>query len=195
MTLRSAVPVAVLFFVSLAVGARAQSPEQRQADAQLAAPTLDAGSVTLELTAKPVKDAIAAIADAGGITVRYHSAVTNADALEGVKFANSTVADALNTVLVAKALAFKVTGRKSVFVYPNTAANRAKYTDSVRTFAIAKADVNTLVKMLNQSVPAKLGVDDLRPTIVSMSEARTISVRATPDVMAKIATLIAENDK
>ena len=187
--------LALALCVPVVAGARAQSPEQRTADAQLAAPKLDS-SVTitgLDLTATPLKEIVETIAKAGGITVRYHSAVTNLDTPSAVKLSNAKVEDALRTVLDPKALAFKATGAKSIFVYPDTPANREKYSDSVRTFTIVKADLIVLVTTVNRSLT--VGADDLRPTIVSMREPRTITVRATPDTMAKIAKVIADNDK
>jgi hypothetical protein len=191
---RFAVPVLVVFLIaSLSTRVRSQSPEQRMVDAQLAAPKLVEGPVNLDLAATPLKDVVAAIAQAGGIAVRYHSAVAGLDAVAAVKLANSTVADALKTALAGRAMNFKVTGTKSVFIYPDTPANREKYTDAVRTFPIARANVSTLMQLLNGALTT--GADDLRPTIVSMKEPPTITVRATPDMMTKIAKLIADNDK
>ena len=191
---RFAVPVlALVLIVALNTGVHSQSPEQRMVEAQLAAPKLVEGPVNLDLPAAPLKDVVAAIAKAGGITVRYHSAVAGLDTIAAVKLEKSTVADALKTTLAGRALALKATGSRSVFVYPDTPANREKYTDAVRTFPIAKADVNTLMTFLNGALTT--GPDDLRPTIVSMKVPPTVSVRATPDVMAKIAKLIADNDK
>ena len=197
MTARSSILIlALVVCVPVVAGAQAQSRQQRQAAAQLAEPKLDSNAIVaaLDLTATPLKDVVAAIAKAGGITVRYHSGVTNLDAVSAVKLSNAKVEDALHTALDPKGLAFKVTGEKSVFIYPDTPANREKYTESIRTFPIAKADVDILVQMLNQAA-GPFGADDLRPTFVSLNESRTISVRATPDIMARIAKLIADNDK
>ena len=169
--------------------------EQQTIDAQLAAPKLDARAIVAELDMKavPLGDIVGAIAKSGGITVRYHSAVTNLDALYIAKLSNAAAGDALQTVLGPKALAFKATGARSVFIYPDTPENRAKYTESVRTFAIVTADVMALTTILNRAItPA---ADDLRPTIVSVRDKRTIHVRATADTMARIAKVIADNDK
>jgi len=148
MTARASILIlALVVSVPVVAGAQAQSPQQRQAAAQLAEPKLDSNAIVaaLDLTATPLKDVVAAIAKAGGITVRYHSGVTNLDAVSAVKLSNAKVEDALHTALDPKGLAFKVTGAKSVFIYPDTPANREKYPESVRTFPIAKADVDILV--------------------------------------------------
>jgi len=198
MTARSSVWIlALVLFVPVVAGAQGRSAEQRQAAAQLAAPKLDTSRtiVSLELSPMPLRDIVETIARAGGVTVRYHSAVTKLDTPSVVKLTDSKVEDGLRTVLDPKSLTFAVTGAKSVFVYPNTPENREKYTDSVKTFPIAKANVNTLGQTLNQALTGAFGADDLRPTIVTNGDARTIAVRATPDVMAKIAKIIADNDK
>jgi len=173
----------------------AQSREQLTIDAQLAAPKLDSRAIVAELDMKavPLGAIIGAIAKSSGITVRYHSAVTNLDALSTAKLSNAAAGDALQTVLAPKALTFKATGARSVFIYPDTSENRAKYSESVRAFAIATADVAALTTTLNRAITPT--ADDLRPTIVSVRDSRTIHVRATPDMMAKVAEVIADNDK
>src|SRR4029453_3437105 len=99
----------------------AQSPEQRFSDSQLAAPKLvTEPPATLDLKGTPLKEIVAAIEKATGVTVRYHSGVTNLDAVATVKLSNSLPADAFQTVLGSRSLAFKVTSAKTVFVYPDT---------------------------------------------------------------------------
>jgi type II secretory pathway component HofQ len=180
----------------VAAGAQAQpTPEQRQVDAQTAAPKLAPGApVTLDFQNTALRDILASVAAAGGVSVRYHSGVTNLDVPAGAKFSNSTVEDALQTVVQPRGLAYKVTGAKSVFIYPNTPENREKYTETVRTFSVVNANVNNLGQVLNQAL-TEPGPDELRPVIVTMGAARTVTVRATADTMAKIAKIIADNDK
>jgi len=181
---------------ALAQAGKLTPAEQLMVDAQLGTPKLDPRAVVTAVyfAASPLRDSVAAIARSGGITVRYHSGVTNLDEVSAVKLVDSTVEDALRTVLNPRGLAFKATGSKAVFVYPDTPENREKYTESMRTFAIAKADIGALSVILNRSI-APLGADELRPTIVSLRDSKVIAARATPDMMAKIARLIADNDK
>ena len=200
MTSRSgvlAVALALLFPAAARAQAMITPEEQRMVDAQLAIPKLDPNAmVTVDLSSTPVRDIIETVAKAGGITVRYHSGVANLDASADVKLSNATIQDALQTVLTPRGLAFAVTSAKSVFIYPGTAENRAKYASAVRTFSVANANVSSLSQILNQSLGnGVLGPDDLRPTIVTLNSSRTIYVRATPEVMAKVAKLIADADK
>jgi hypothetical protein len=194
MTPRNAViVVALVLLVPGAAGA--QSLEQQTVDAQLAAPKLDSRAIVAELDMKAASlgEIVGAIAKAGGLTVRYHSAVTNLDAPLAVKLSNTAAGDALEIVLAPKKLAFKATGARSVFIYPDTPENGAKYTESVQTFKIVTADVMALTVILNRSITPT--ADDLRPVVVSVRDSRTIHVRATPDMMARLAKVIADNDK
>jgi hypothetical protein len=87
-------------------------------------------------------------------------------------------------------LTFKATGagRPSSTEY----AGEPRETESVRTFAIVNANLGALMAV-NRAIT--VGADDLRPVVVTIPSSRTIAVRATPDVMARIARVIADNDK
>ena len=183
------------------IAAQAQTPptldpqEQRMIDAQTAIPTLSPSATVaaLDMSAAPLKEVVDAIAKAAGISVRYATGVTGLDTSVSAKFSNATAEDALRTTLTPKGLTFQALSSKAVFVYTDTPENRAKYAQSVKTFTIAKADVNLLITTLNRALTGT--ADELRPTIVSAKLARIIVVRATPETMAKVAKLIADNDK
>jgi type II secretory pathway component HofQ len=190
---------AVVLLVPVVGSAQAQltAQEQQMIDRQLAAPKLDPNViVTLDLPVAPLKDVVATVAQAGDVTVRYHSGITDGAAIGAVKLSNATLVDALTMVLASKGLAFKATGAKSVFIYPGTPENREKYTESVRTFAVVNVDASTVGQILNRSLAGSLlSPDDLRPAIVTSAATHSIIVRATADAMAKIAKIIADSDK
>ena len=170
--------------------------EQLMVDNQLAAPRLDP-SVTiasLSMSNAPLGDIIAAIAKAGGITASFHSSTRNLATPAGVKLENSTVESALRNVLTPMKLMFSVTSRRTVFIYPDTPDNREKYTTSVRSFQITKADIGALGTLINRSL-SSVPADELRATVVTTSASRMMFVRATPGMMAMIAKMIADNDK
>ena len=170
--------------------------EQQMVDRQLAAPKLDPQAIvaTIELAQTSVGDILGAIAKAIGISVRYHSSISSLGALTSAKLSNVDVEAALHTVLDSRSLVFKATGPRSVFVYPDTPQNREKYTESIRTFPVAHADVNALSTIINRAI-TPIGADDLRPTVVTTRASRSVIVRATPEMMARIAKVIADNDK
>jgi len=163
--------------------------------AQVASVRLDplARVGSLDLRDRPLSEIIDAVAKAGGITVRYASGMTSLDTPSTITVSDDTVEDALRAVLKNDGLTFQALGAKMAFIYPDTPANREKYTASNRVFALAKADPAMLAQQLNRAVRSPTEV--FQPLIFSVRDSRTIIVRATPERMAWIATWIADNDK
>ena len=171
---------------------------QRSVEAQLARlasarldPLARVGS--LDFRDRPLREVIDAVAKAGGITVRYASGVTNLDTPSTITVSDETVEEALRAVLKSDGLTFQALGAKTAFIYPDTPANREKYTVSNRVFAVAKADPVMLAQQLNRALRSPTEV--FQPLILTVPDSRTIIVRATPERMAWIATWITENDK
>jgi hypothetical protein len=170
---------------------------QRTVEAQLAraASRLDplARVGNLDLRDRPLKEIIDAVAKAGGITVRYASGMTGLDTPSTITVSDETVEDALRAVLKRDGLTFQALGAKTAFIYPDTPANRERYTASNRVFALAKADPVMLGQQLNRALRSPTEV--IQPMIFTVRDSRTIIVRASPERMAWIATWIADNDK
>src|SRR5436190_7625625 len=103
---------------------------QRTVEAQLARASVGLDPLarvgSLDLRDRPLREVVEAIANAGGITVGYAP--------------GKTVENALRAVLKTDGLTFQALGAKRAFIYPDTPANRDKYTASNRVFALAKAD-------------------------------------------------------
>jgi hypothetical protein len=169
---------------------------QRTVEAQLArAASLDplARVGNLDFRDRPLKEIIDAVAKAAGITVRYAPGMTGLDTPSTVTMSDETVEDALRAVLKSDGLTFQALGAKTAFIYPDTPANREKYTASIRVFALAKADPVMLASQLNRALRSPTEV--IQPMIFTVRDSRTIIVRASPERMAWIATWIADNDK
>jgi hypothetical protein len=148
---------------------------------------------SLDLRDRPLRETIDAVAKAGGISVRYASEMTSLDTPSTITVSDVTVEEALRAVLKADGLTFQAVGAKMAFIYPDTPANREKYTASNRVFALAKADPVTLAQQLNRA--QRSPTDVFQALIFAVQDPRTIIVRATPERMAWIATWIADNDK
>jgi type II secretory pathway component GspD/PulD (secretin) len=163
--------------------------------AQVASVRLDplARIGSLDLRDKPLREIIDAVAKAGGITVRYASGMTSLDMPSTITVSDQTVEDALRTALKSDGLTFQALAAKVAFIYPDTPANREKYTASNRVFALAKADPVTLAQQLSRA--QRSPTDVFQAFIFAVQDPRTIIVRATPERMARIATWIADNDK
>jgi hypothetical protein len=172
---------------------------QRQIEMQIAGAAsvrLDPNArvASLSLTARPLSDVLDAVAREGGMTFRYAQGMVGRLSIPStVALADRTVEDALRTVLQNHAMTFLAMGPKTAFIYPDTPADREKYTASIRVFPIAKANPGVLTQQLNQAIKAT--VDGFRPMVLWAPDSRTLVVRAVPELMAWIATWIAENDK
>ena len=147
----------------------------------------------LDLRDRPLREIIDGVAKAGGITVRYASGMTSLDTPSTVTVSDETVEDALRAVLKSDGLTFQALGARMAFIYPDTPANREKYTASYRVFAVAKADPTMLAQQLNRALRSPTEV--FQPIIFTVRDSRTIIVRATPERLAWVATWITDNDK
>ena len=147
----------------------------------------------LDLRDRPLREIVDAIAKAGGITVRYAPGMSGPDTPSTITVSDETVENALRAVLKNDGLTFQATGAKSAFIYPDTPANRDKYTVSNRVFALANADPVTLAQQLNRALRSPTEV--IQPMIFTVRDSRTLIVRASPERLAWVATWIADNDK
>ena len=103
--------------------------------------------------------------------------------------------DALNQIMTANTLTFKVIGPRTIFVYADSQANRQKYEDQfVQTFYISNSDPQEIVQIVTQilgtSGPA------IRPIIYPNKTANAIRSCAPPRRSCEvIAGIIQSNDK
>jgi len=172
---------------------------QRQIEMQLsgaASVRLDPNAriASFSLTNRPLREILDGVAKEGGVTFRYAQGMIGRLSIPStVTLSDRTVEDALRTVLQGHAMTFLAMGPKTAFIYPDTPADREKYTASIRVFPIAKANLGMLTQQLNQAI--KPTVEGFRPMVLWAPDSRTLVVRAVPELMTWIATWIAENDK
>ena len=171
---------------------------QRQIEVQLSGAVsvrLDPNArvASVSITARPLSEILDAVARAGGITLRYASGMSGLGASSSATLSDKTAEDALRTVLEGHAMTFLPMGPKTAFIYPDTPANREKYTASIRVFPIAKANPMRLAQQLNQVL--KPTADGFHPMVLTASDLGAFVVRAVPELMVFIEKWIAENDK
>ena len=106
---------------------------------------------------------------------------------------NITLEEALNQIMAANQLFYKVVNERTIMVIPDTPPKRAQYEEQVvRTFYVSHADATELAQLINQiiRVPAMA----VQPQIAASKTTNTITIRATTNVASIIEKMIEAND-
>jgi len=139
-----------------------------------------------------IRDILNFVANATGINITYDR--DYADRAYTVQLNGVTLEQALNQILSANQLFYKVINQNTIMVIPDTAQKRANYEEQViRTFYVSHADATELSQMINTiiRVPAMA----VQPMIAPNKTNNTITIRATTAVAAIIEKMIDANDK
>ena len=102
------------------------------------------------MNAQATPEALKAIATTAAVTLKYAPAVQPLTTPVSVSIKGETVEAALRRVLDAHALACVVTSSRTLFVYPRTPGDEAKYAQTVRDFTIVRAQPMVVLTVLNQ---------------------------------------------
>src|SRR5882672_2548241 len=139
-----------------------------------------------------IRDILNFIANATGVNVTYDRDYQ--DRAYTVQLNGVTLEQALNQILSANQLFYKVINQSTIMVIPDNAQKRANYEEQViRTFYISHSDATELAQMINTiiRVPAMA----VQPMIAPNKTSNTITIRATTAVAAIIEKMIEANDK
>jgi general secretion pathway protein D len=141
-----------------------------------------------------VRDILNVIGTTSGINITYDQ---QAESIVGraytVNLDGVTLEEALNQVLTANALFYKVLNPRTIIVIPDTPAKRAVYEELViRTFYLSHADAGELTQILNQVARVPQAV---QPVVLSNKTANTITIRTTAALAQIIERVIRANDK
>ena len=139
-----------------------------------------------------IRDILNFIANATGINVTYDRDYQ--DRAYTVQLNGVTLEQALNQILSANLLFYKVINQNTIMVIPDNAQKRANYEEQViRTFYISHSDATELSQMINTiiRVPAMA----VQPMVAPNKTNNTITIRATTAVAAIIEKMIDSNDK
>lgn len=140
-----------------------------------------------------LRDIFSTIAKATGINITFDS--TFQDRVYTLELSDVTLEQALNQVVTANQLFYKVLDPKTIIVIPDNAQKRAQYEEQlVQNFYISHVDPLELAQMLNQVI-RPIGGQQLAPVISANKTASVINVRATTAMMAIIERMIDSNDK
>jgi type II secretory pathway component GspD/PulD (secretin) len=139
-----------------------------------------------------LRDILNFIGQATGINVTYESTFT--DRSYSVQLENVTLGEALQQIMSANQLFYKVVNQRTILVIPDNPQKRAQYEEQVvQTFYISHADAIELAQFINTIVRLP-GAQTTAPTVVANKTANTITARATASVMGIIEQLIQSND-
>jgi general secretion pathway protein D len=105
-----------------------------------------------------------------------------------------TLEQALQQVLSANALFYKVLNERTILVIPDNVQNRAKYEEQViRTFYLSHADAQEMVQLLN--VIGRVQGSPIVPAFVANKNQNSVTVRATAPLVAIMERIIESNDR
>jgi type II secretory pathway component GspD/PulD (secretin) len=139
-----------------------------------------------------LREILGAIGAATGVNVTYDRRYQ--DRQYTVQFDGETLEQALNQILSVNQLSYKVISERSILVFDDTAQMHAQYDDQViQTFYLSNADATELAQILSQAFrPPGIAV---QPAIAPNKTANSITIRATPPVVAIFEKIIQQNDK
>jgi general secretion pathway protein D len=140
-----------------------------------------------------VRDILNFIGAASGINVTFTGDYRDPPAYT-VKLEGVTVEEALQQVLSANALFYKVLNERTILVIPDNVQNRAKYEEQViRTFYLSHADAQEMVQTLN--VIGRIQGSPIVPAFVPNKNQNSVTVRATAPLVAIMERIIEANDR
>ena len=172
---------------------------RERARRQTEAPTLNPTSkdlISLRLAqGATVQDALNVIGDTTGINIMVEQ---GAQRLVGqpanVRMEGVTLEQALNLIMTANQLWYKVMNDRTILVIQDTAPKRQQYEDQViRTFYVSHAEPQELFTLINQVMRIQ-GVA-IQPVATVNKTTNTITVRGTPNIVNIIEKVIQANDR
>ncbi len=139
-----------------------------------------------------IRDILNFIGNATGINITYDRDFQDRNItldLEGV-----TLEQALQQIMIANQLFYKVLNERTIIVAADTTQKRTLYEDQViQTFFISHADAMEIATMLGGIV--RVAGVPIQPTVVPNKTNNTITVRGTASAVQIIERIIAANDR
>jgi general secretion pathway protein D len=119
-----------------------------------------------------VRDLLTFIAAQTGINVTYDQVIPTINSAYAINLQDVSLEDALNQIVTANTLTYKVTGPKTIFVYADNPQNRQKYEDQfVQIFYLSNADPQEIVQIITQILTTQGGGPAVRQIISEIIQA------------------------
>lgn len=168
---------------------------RERARAAAAAPLLNPASrdlLHMQFRNVGIREILDALGSGSGINISYDPQVPQTAttvSLDGVTFEQ-----ALQQIMAANTLSYKVTSERSILVFPDNANKHQQYDEQiVQTFYISNADVTELTQLLTSII--RFPQMAVQPVIQPNKTANTITVRGTTSVVEIVGRIIQQNDK
>jgi Flp pilus assembly secretin CpaC len=140
-----------------------------------------------------LRDILNSIGQSTGINITYES--TFSDRTYSVQLENVTLAEALQQILSANQLFYKVVNQRTILVIPDNQQMRNRYEERlIQTFYISHVDPLELAAFIN-TIMTVTGAQLQRPTVTGNPKTNTVTAQGTQGHMDIIERLIASNDK
>lgn len=138
-----------------------------------------------------LRDILNSMGMSAGINVTFER--DYADRTYAVQMRGVTFEQALNQILAANQLFYKVINERTIMVIPDNAQKRALYEEQViRTFFISHADATEVAQILNGII--RIPALAVAPQIVANKTNNTITVRAGASIVQIIERIVQQND-
>jgi len=138
-----------------------------------------------------LRDILNSMGMSAGINVTYERDYQ--DRSYTIQLRGVTFEQALNQILAANQLFYKIINERTIMVIPDNAQKRALYEEQViRTFFISHSDATELAQILNGII--RIPALAVAPQIVANKTNNTITVRASANIAAIIERIVEQND-
>jgi general secretion pathway protein D len=139
-----------------------------------------------------LQDILNFLGTTSGINITYDR--TFQDVPYSVTLEDVTFEEAIQQIMTANNLFFKVLNPRTIIVVPNNAAMHQQYDDLVvQVFYLSHADVNEMTQLINLIMRTP-GMP-VQPAVLPNKTANTLTVRAPAQIMAVIERMLRANDK
>jgi type II secretory pathway component GspD/PulD (secretin) len=142
-----------------------------------------------------VRQILDILGQASGINLVFENTFQETTTKSVIDLDGVTLEQALNVVMTANNLFYKVLNPKSILVIPDTAQLRLKYEDQViQTFYLSHADPMVMQTLLNGLLVAQTQQSS-RPQIMPNKDSNSITIRGSASMVAIAGRIIENNDK
>ncbi|HEY8550734.1 MAG TPA: hypothetical protein VIL35_12320, partial [Vicinamibacterales bacterium] len=168
---------------------------RRQTEAPLLSPTSKEPIELRGFTNVAIADILKFLSDTTGINILIEQQAQQVVSRPmTLNVSGVTLEQALNLIMTANQLWYKVMNERTILVIQDTPQKRQQYEDQVlRTFYISHADPQELFNLVNQV--ARIPGVPIQPTVSINKSANTITVRSTPNIVNILEKVIQANDR